>query len=322
MLLRSDAALGGNDLRIGRQKLRADIDRDVQEPAGIVPEIEHQRLHPTLLQVIERLRQFFRGRFVELNQADVTDLERTAQVRVEYPGPLYALHFYLRPFEREILDLLRGGTQNRQRHFLPGRPAQEVDRILQLHSFGRVSVDPQNLIAGKNARLCRRRVFHRRDDREQPALYRHLNAEAVEPAAGVILHVLEVIRLHELAVRIERREHAFHRGINQIVVTRLVPVHVILPEQLDRFRENRNLRVAAIVVPAGGMGRVEPDSEEKVEKNKAREGAKQEAALHLGFVVRGNDDRSSGNFWQRANRPLRSRRRKSMKFRSMKLRRF
>ena len=214
MLLRSDASLCGNDLCIGRQKLRADIDRHVQESARIISEIEHQRLHATLLQVIERLPQFLRGRFVKLNQADVTDLERTAQIRVEYSGPLYALHFDLCPFEGEIFDLFGGGTQNRQRHFLPNGAAQEVDRILQLHFFGRVSVDPQNLIAGKNARLCRRRVFHWCDDSEQPPLHRDLNAKAVEPAARVVLHVLEVIRLHELAVWIERGEHAFQRGIN------------------------------------------------------------------------------------------------------------
>ena len=78
MLLRSDTSLRGNDLRVGRQKLRADINRDVQESAGIISEIQHQCLHATLLQIIERLRQLFRGRFVELNQADVTDLERTS----------------------------------------------------------------------------------------------------------------------------------------------------------------------------------------------------------------------------------------------------
>jgi hypothetical protein len=117
-------------------------------------------------------------------------------------------------------------------------------------------------------------------------------------------------------VWIEGREHAFHRGINQIVVTRLVAIHVILPEQLNRFRENRNLRVAAIVIPAGGVGGVKPDAEENVKKNKARNGAEQEAALHVRFVDRGEDDRSYGKFWQRANRPLRSRRRKVGSFRS------
>ena len=49
VLLRSDAALRGNDLRSRREKLRADIHRHIQKPARIIPQIEHQRLHPLLL---------------------------------------------------------------------------------------------------------------------------------------------------------------------------------------------------------------------------------------------------------------------------------
>ena len=46
----------------------------------------------------------------------------------------------------------------------------------------------------------------------------------------------------------------FHRGVDQVVVTRLVArLHVILPEQLDRFRENGNLRVAAIFFSLGRL---------------------------------------------------------------------
>ena len=54
-------------------------------------------------------------------------------------------------------------------------------------------------------------------------LHRDLDPEAVEAAPRVVLHVLEVSRVHELAVRIERREHAFHRGIDQIVVADFLP---------------------------------------------------------------------------------------------------
>src|ERR1044071_9854041 len=135
MLLRSNPSLRGNDFRVGRQELCADVNRNVQKPSGIVSEVQDHSLHATLLQFIERLSQLFRSRLVELNQADVTDLERTAQLRVEYLGPLDALHFYLRPLEREIFDLLCRGSQNRQGHFLPGGATEEIDRILQLHLF-------------------------------------------------------------------------------------------------------------------------------------------------------------------------------------------
>ena len=259
----------------------ADIDRHIQEAAWIVPQIEHQRLHPLLLQFVERFRQFLRRRFVELNQADVPDLERPAQLGVEQLGSLHALHLYFRAFEGVIFDLLRGGTQNGQRYFLPGCPAQKINGILQIHFLGRVAVDPQNLVAGQNAGLGRGRIFHRRDNGEQAALHRHFDAETVEPAPGVILHVLEVVRIHELTVWVERREHAFHRGVNQVVVAGLVAIHVILPEQLDRFGENRNLRIPTVVITAGGVRGVEPDAEQNVEEEQARDGAEQKTAFHL-----------------------------------------
>ena len=63
------------------------IDRAVEQAAGIVAQIEHQRLHSLLLQIVERLRQFFRGRFVELHDPDVTDLERPGQLGIEQLPP-------------------------------------------------------------------------------------------------------------------------------------------------------------------------------------------------------------------------------------------
>ena len=138
--------------------------------------------------------------------------------------------------------------------FLPGLAAQDIDRILQPQFLGRDAVDFQNLIAGQNAGLRRRRVFHRRDHGEQSVLDRDLDAEAVEPAAGVVLHVLEVVRVHELAVRIERGKHALHRGVDQVVIADLVAIDVILPDQLDRLREGGDLRVAAVSSAGVGAG--------------------------------------------------------------------
>ena len=86
-------------------------------------------------------------------------------------------------------------------------------------------------------------------------------------------------------MRIERREHAFHRGVNEVVVTGLVAVHVILAQKLDGFREDRDLGITAVVIAAGRMGGVEADAEQNVEKDQAREGAEQKAALHREKVV-------------------------------------
>ena len=163
---------------------------------------------------------------------------------------------------------------------LARRAAQDVDRILQLHFLGRVAVDPQNLVAGKDACFRRRRVFHRRDHGEQSVFYRDFDAEPVEAAARIVLHVLEVVRIHELAVRIERREHAFHRRVNQVVVAGLFAIDVILPDELDRFRENRNLRITGIFLLAGRADGVEAEPEQDEDENETGNGDEQEAALH------------------------------------------
>jgi hypothetical protein len=47
-------------------------------------------------------------------------------------------------------------------------------------------------------------------------------------------------------MRIKRRDHAFHCRRDEIVIARLVPIHVILPDQFDRLCENGNLRVTVI----------------------------------------------------------------------------
>src|SRR4029077_9493387 len=75
---------------------------------------------------------------------------------------------------------------------------------------------------------------------------RYFDTKSVEAAAGIVLHVAKVVRFHELAVGIERGEHALHRGIDEIVITRLIIIHIILSQQLYRFGEDRDLRVAAI----------------------------------------------------------------------------
>src|SRR5438132_14272427 len=45
----------------------------------------------------------------------------------------------------------------------------------------------------------------------------------------------------------QRRNHALHCRSHEIVIARLVLIHVILPEQFQSLCENGNLRVAVIL---------------------------------------------------------------------------
>ena len=84
-------------------------------------------------------------------------------------------------------------------------------------------------------------------DGEKAVFERDFHAEAVEATASVVLHVLEVVRIHKLTVRIERREHAFHRGIDQVVIADFLAIDIIPPDQLDGFGERRDFRVAVLI---------------------------------------------------------------------------
>ena len=94
-----------------------------------------------LLQFIERFRQLIGGRFVELNQPHVSNLERSGQIGIEQARAFDALHFDLGAFERVILYFLGRRSNQRQRNFLTGRAAQMIDHILQIHPLGRSAID-------------------------------------------------------------------------------------------------------------------------------------------------------------------------------------
>jgi hypothetical protein len=49
-----------------------------------------------------------------------------------------------------------------------------------------------------------------------------------------------------------------HRGIDEIVITRLIIIHIILSQQLYRFGEDCDLRVAAIRIIFRRVGGEEP----------------------------------------------------------------
>ena len=105
-LLRGRAALRRNDCCAGRQKLRANIHRAVQEAAGIVAQIENEALHPLFLQSVQRFGEFIGSRIVELHQSHVADLELAAQVRIQQPHSFHAIDLDVGAIELVFLDLL------------------------------------------------------------------------------------------------------------------------------------------------------------------------------------------------------------------------
>ena len=79
-------------------------------------------------------------------------------------------------------------------------------------------------------------------------------------------------------MRIERREHAFHRRGDEIVVTRFAAIDVILPQQLNRFCEDGYLRVTVVLTRLRCQGVM--DAQTKNDKQQANQRAENNPSLH------------------------------------------
>jgi hypothetical protein len=64
------------------------------------------------------------------------------------------------------------------------------------------------------------------------------------------------------------------------VITDLAAIHVILPDQLHRFRENRDLRISTVVIRVGGSRVMETQADREIENEQTNDRAKKQATLH------------------------------------------
>ena len=100
----------------------------------------------------------------------------------------------------------------------PDRPAHHFDRLVQRQAAGRfrrstwVMKSPAWIPASAAGR-----AVHRRDDLDEALFLGDLDPEAAEFAAGLHLHVVEVLRRQVAGMRVERGEHAVDRGLDQFV---------------------------------------------------------------------------------------------------------
>ena len=249
----------------GRQKLPRDIHGGIQQAAGIVAEVQDERLHAALLQIVQLLPEFVRRGHIELGDPRVADLEIAAHLLGQNLRILHARHFDVLAGDRVVLDVLRGGAQDCERHLLPGIAAKQIDDVAEFHLLRGLPIDLDDLVIGEQARLESRRILHRRDDDQHAIPLRDHHAQSAEPAVRIVLHALEILRLHELRMRIEAVQHSAHGGVGQFLVSHLLLIHIILPDELQRAGEHREIAVAGVFLLRRG-GRLEhPDADDDVE---------------------------------------------------------
>ena len=96
-------------------------------------------------------------------------------------------------------------------------------------------------VVGHDAGLGRGRLVDRRHHLDQAVFHGDLDAEAAELAARLHLHVAEALGVHVARMRVEARQHAVDRGLDQLGVVRLL--HVVGADPLEHVAEQRELPV-------------------------------------------------------------------------------
>ena len=218
-----------------------DSHRLVEQAAGVVTQIEDdadQLVVGLLLQILHRVVEADIGLLVERGDTDIGDVvafemradrldldDRAGQLDVERLLPL---------------------TTHRQRDLAVDRTAHLLDRLRQGQALDRGAVEMGDQIVGLQAGARRRGVVDRRDHFYQPALHRHFDAQPAELAAGLDLHIGEVLGVQIVGMRVERGQHAVDRAFDQRVVLDFVDIAVA--HQLEHIAEQVELLVGVLGV--------------------------------------------------------------------------
>jgi hypothetical protein len=87
-----------------------------------------------------------------------------------------------------------------------------------------IVVESRDDVAGANTGFCRRRLVDRRDHLDEAILHRDFDPEPAELAAGLDLHVAEILRIKVARMRIKAVEHAVDCALDQFGVVGLLDI--------------------------------------------------------------------------------------------------
>src|SRR5579862_1763403 len=213
------AAARRNDLAALEESVR-DRDRLVEETAGIVAEVEDVALHLVLAEVgldlLDRRLEAIEGLLVEGGYADIADLAFLMR--------LHRLDGDLGTDQLDVEGLVDAFPLEGQRDRRIDAAAHLLDRLVEGHALHLLAVEGGVHVTGENARLGGGRVVDRRDHLDDAFLHGDLDAEAAEFAAGLDLHVLEILRAEIARMRVEAVQHAIDGGLDQLRIVRRLDV--------------------------------------------------------------------------------------------------
>ena len=144
----------------------------IEQTAGILAEIENQRLHALLEQRVHRLRNFTGRALADRIERDVAD------VIVQHHRDLDRPDVNRGARELELDRIIDAQPPNGQLRRRTRRPAQLLHRLILFPPFRGAAVQLDNAVTRLNAGTLGRRIGQRRDDGDPAVAHVDLNAEA------------------------------------------------------------------------------------------------------------------------------------------------
>ena len=194
---------GRNDqLALGQEPL-ADLRCLVEQPAGIVAQIQDQRLHSLLVEFFQGVFQFGAGLFAKLTEPDVTNFILAQRELAFAVDILDRVHLDFCAGQLDVPHPGGGRPQYGDGHVRARRPAQPLHRLGQAKFLRALSLDFDDPVPGEYPRIERGRVLHRGDHRQKIIPDADHNSDAAKQSLRVVFQLVVFVRIHEFAVGIE-----------------------------------------------------------------------------------------------------------------------
>ena len=290
LALRSPA-FGAHHHLAAREKLFRHVNRLIQQAAGIVAQIENQAGAVLLLNFGQRFLQILRGVIAKLADANVADgfrQEFIVRGAFEIDHGTDGDHF---ADEFDLLGLAGAGPEKSQLH-LGGRLAAEL-----LHRFREIAshvfaIHLEQFIPGQDAGLFPGGAFHWGDHRDAVRPDGDHEANATVLAFGILAEFVVLARLHVLAVRVQRVEHAFQRAFDQGIIGKVLALDVLLPDALHDQRENAQRFIRLVRLGGRSGTEINPRADEGIDHQQRGDQCVEEFAFHRYDLFRWREGRS------------------------------
>ena len=151
----------------------------------------------------------------------------------------------------DVEGLVRALADDRQVDRGIDEAAHLLDRLLERQAHDLLVVQVRDEITGQQSSLRGGGIVDRRDHLYDAVLHRHLDAEAAEFAAGLHLHVLEILRIKISRVWVERGQHAVDGTLDQSRILGLFDI--IRAHALQHVAEQIQLPVDIGIRRGGGI---------------------------------------------------------------------